>query len=119
MYHDMYTGSWWWSTQVSVAWQRGRSKVADTTQAAVDKDLPRATIVPVLILTDKTQLTPFRNKSAYPIYMTISNIPKEIRQKTSMHAYLLLGYLPTTKLELEKNKAKRKWLTANLYHACL
>ena len=51
--------------------------------------------------------------------MTIGNIPKEIRQKTSMRAYVLLGYLPTTQLKQEKNKAKRKRLIANLYHACL
>ncbi len=88
-------------------------------QAAVERDTPGATIVPVLISTDKTQLTLFRNKSAYPIYMTIGNIPKEIRRKTSSRAYVLLGYLPTTKLELEKNKARRKRLTANLYHACM
>ena len=86
---------------------------------AVEKDTPGATIVPVLISTDKTQLTTFRNKSAYPLYMTIGNIPKEIRRKTSMDAFLLLGYLPTTKLEQENNKTKRKCLTTNLYHACL
>ena len=51
--------------------------------------------------------------------MTIGNIPKEIRRKTSKCAYVLLGYLPTTKLEQENNKAKRKRLTTNLYHACL
>ena len=86
---------------------------------ALEKDLPGATIIPVLISTDKTQLTSFRNKSAYPIYMTIGNIPKEIRRKTSMRAYLLLGYLPTTKLKEEKNETKRKRLINNLYHACL
>ncbi|KAN0129797.1 hypothetical protein V8E53_012389 [Lactarius tabidus] len=102
VYHDMYTGQWWWFTQV-----------------AIEKDAPGATIVPVLISTDKTQLTPFQNKCAYPIYMTIGNIPKEICRKTSMHAYVLLGYLPTTKLKQEKNQAKRKHLIANLYHACL
>ncbi|KAF8259650.1 hypothetical protein EI94DRAFT_1773899 [Lactarius quietus] len=66
-YHNMHTGSWWWKMQ-----------------AAVEKDTPRATIVP-----------------------------------TSSHAYLLLGYLPMTKLEQEMNKAKRKQLMANLYHACI
>ncbi|KAH9164278.1 hypothetical protein EDB89DRAFT_2116298 [Lactarius sanguifluus] len=102
MYHDMHTGSWWW-----------------TTQATVEKVTPGATIVPVLVSTDKTQLTLFRNKSAYPIYMTIGNIPKEVRRKTSLHSYVLLGYLPTTKLEQVVNQAKRKRLTANLYHACM
>ncbi|KAH8979026.1 hypothetical protein EDB83DRAFT_2537413 [Lactarius deliciosus] len=102
MYHDMHTGSWWW-----------------TTQATVEKVTLGATIVPVLVSTDKTQLTLFRNKSAYPIYMTIGNIPKEVRRKTSLHSYVLLGYLPTTKLEQVVNQAKRKRLTANLYHACM
>ena len=85
----------------------------------VEKDFPGATIVPVLISTDKTQLTTFQNTSAYPIYMTIGKIPKEIHRKTSMCAYVLLGYLPTTQLKQEKNKAKHKQLIANLYHACL
>ncbi|KAF8262583.1 hypothetical protein EI94DRAFT_1773159 [Lactarius quietus] len=102
IYHDMHTGSWWWSTQVAVEW-----------------NMPGATIIPILVLSDKTQLTHFRNKSAYPIYMTISNILKEIRCKTSSQAYVLLGFLPTTKLELERNKAKWRRLTANLFHMCM
>jgi hypothetical protein len=88
-------------------------------QVAVERNTPGATIVPVLISTDKTLLTQFRNKSAYPVYMTIGNLPKEIRRKTSSRAYVLLGYLPTTKLEQEKNQAKRRRLLANLYHACM
>ncbi|KAF8263364.1 hypothetical protein EI94DRAFT_1597759, partial [Lactarius quietus] len=66
IYHDMHTGSWWWSTQV-----------------AVERNTPGVTIIPILVSSDKTQLTHFQNKSAYPIYMTIGNIPKEIRRKTS------------------------------------
>ncbi|KAG6808411.1 hypothetical protein H0H92_004236 [Tricholoma furcatifolium] len=102
MYHDMHTGKWWWSTQ-----------------EALERDKPGATIVPIIISTDKTQLTLFRNKSAYPIYLTIGNIPKEIRRKPSNRAYVLLGYLPTTRLENEPNKTSRRRKLANLYHACL
>jgi hypothetical protein len=90
MYHDMYTSKWWWATQ-----------------RAVEKESPGATIVPVIISTDKTQLTLFRNKSAYPVYLTIGNIPKEIRRKPSAQAYILLGYLPTTHLETVTNKTAR------------
>ncbi|KAG2071645.1 hypothetical protein BDR04DRAFT_1128078 [Suillus decipiens] len=72
---DMHTGKWWWSTQKKL-----------------DKQQPGATIVPVIISTDKTQVTVFRNKTAYPVYLTIGNIPKEIRRKPS---------------------------AANLYHACM
>ena len=47
-------------------------------QVELKKDHPGATIIPLVISTDKTQLTLFRNKSAYPVYLTIGNIPKEI-----------------------------------------
>jgi hypothetical protein len=96
-----------------------READSDEMQVAVERNTPGATIVPVLISTDKTQLTLFRNKSAYPVYMTIGNIPKALRRKLSSRSYVLLGYLPTTKLEHEKNQSKRRRLLANLYHACM
>lgn len=61
----------------------------------------------------------FRNKSAYPVYLTIGNIPKEIRRKPSRGGHILLAYLPTTRLEQITNKASRRRSLANLYHACL
>jgi hypothetical protein len=88
-------------------------------QEQLEKDKPGATIIPIIISTDKTQLTLFRNKSAYPLYMTIGNIPKEIRRKPSSRAYILLAYLPTTRLEAETNQAARRRLLSNLYHACM
>jgi hypothetical protein len=51
--------------------------------------------------------------------MTIGNIPKDIRRKPSRHAHILLGYLPTTKLEHITNKASRRRTLANLFHACM
>jgi hypothetical protein len=51
--------------------------------------------------------------------MTISNIPKEIRRKPSKHAYILLAYLPTTRLEHVSNKAQHRQLISNLYHSCM
>ncbi|KAJ7789248.1 hypothetical protein B0H14DRAFT_2945102 [Mycena olivaceomarginata] len=88
LYHNMHTGKWWWSTQKQI-----------------EKDNPGATIIPILLSSDKTQLTMFGNKSAYPVYMTIGNIPKEIRRKPSRRAYILLAYLPTSRLAHIKNKA--------------
>ncbi|KAG1770180.1 hypothetical protein EDD22DRAFT_977203 [Suillus occidentalis] len=95
LFHDMHTGQWWWDTQVS------------------------ATIIPVIISSDKTQVTMFRNKTAYPVYLMIGNIPKEIRRKPSCRAHILLAYLPTTRLEHTANKASRRRVIANLYHACM
>ncbi|KIJ12604.1 hypothetical protein PAXINDRAFT_14526 [Paxillus involutus ATCC 200175] len=102
MYHDMHTGKWWWQTQKEL-----------------EKEKPGATIIPVILSSDKTQITTFRNKSAYPVYMTIGNIPKEIRCKPSQKAHILLAYLPTTRLEHITNEAAQKRTVANLFHACM
>ncbi|KAJ6549721.1 hypothetical protein B0H19DRAFT_1211389 [Mycena capillaripes] len=102
MYHNMHTGKWWWSTQ-----------------EAVETDHPGATIIPIIISSDKTQLTVFGNKTAYPVYMTIGNIPKEIRRKPSRRGYVLLGYLPTSRMKNVKNKAARRRILANVFHACM
>ncbi|KAJ6558401.1 hypothetical protein B0H19DRAFT_1261922 [Mycena capillaripes] len=98
----MHTGKWWWSAQ-----------------AEVEKNHPGATIIPIIISSDKTQLTVFGNKTAYPVYMTLGNIPKEIRRKPSRRGYVLLGYLPTSKMKNIKNKAPRRRILANVFHACM
>ncbi|KAJ3995318.1 hypothetical protein F5050DRAFT_1573893 [Lentinula boryana] len=103
LFHDMYTGGWWWSTQ-----------------ARLDKHAgPGQTIIPILLSSDKTQVTLFRNKTVYPVYMTIRNIPKELRRKPSRRAYILVGYLPTTSLEHIKSPSSRRCSLANLFHACM
>lgn len=102
LYSDMHTGKWWWNTQKKL-----------------DEQRPGATIIPVIISTDKTQVTMFRNKTAYPVYLTIGNIPKDIHCKPSRHAHVLLTYLPTTRLEHITNKASRHRSVVNLYHACM
>ena len=61
----------------------------------------------------------FRGKTAYPIYLTIGNIPKEIHRKPSRHAYILIGYLPSAKFDHITNKETRRGAAANLFHACM
>jgi hypothetical protein len=78
-----------------------------------------ATVVPLIVSTDKTQLTVFGGKMAYPVYMTIGNIPKEIRRKPSRCGQMLIGYIPTTKLEHIGNKATRRRALTNLFHSCM
>ena len=80
---------------------------------------PGATIIPVIISTDKTQLTLFWNKAAYPVYISIGNIPKEIRRKPSYHAQTLLAYLPATRLENIENKSSQHQSLTNIFHACM
>ena len=56
---------------------------------------------------------------AYPIYLTIGNIPKDIRRKPSRHAHILIGYIPVTKLTGIRNKAARRRRLGNLFHGCM
>ena len=88
-------------------------------QKVLERRRPGATIVPLIISTDKTQVTQFRNKAAYPVYLTIGNILKAIRRKASGRAQILIAYLPTTKLKHVTNKAARRRMIANLFHSCM
>ncbi|KAJ7577335.1 hypothetical protein C8J56DRAFT_1007166 [Mycena floridula] len=102
LYHDMHTAKWWWETQ-----------------AKIDAKSRGGTVIPIIISSDKTQVTVFRNKSAYPVYLTIGNIPKEIRRKPSCRAYILVRYLPTSRLLHITVKASRRRSMAHMFHACM
>ena len=65
------------------------------------------------------QMTLFGSKMAYPVYLTLRNIPKEICQKSSRHAHILLVYLPTTMLKHLTNAASCRHTLTNLFHACM
>ena len=71
-----------------------------TTGRSLQPYLPAgAAASPIILATDKTQLTQFLgNKSAYPVYLTLGNIPRAIRRRPSKHACILLGYLPVSKV---------------------
>ena len=53
------------------------------------------------------------------MYLTIGNIPKELRRKPSQRTHVLLGYLPTTRMLDVSNTASRRRRLANLFHHCL
>ena len=61
----------------------------------------------------------FGSKTAYPIYMTIGNIPKEMRHKPSSRMQILVAYLPNTKLKHFTNKASQRRTLSNLFHSCI
>ncbi|KAF8715292.1 hypothetical protein AX14_012641 [Amanita brunnescens Koide BX004] len=102
LYHDMHTADWWWEIQT-----------------ILEASKPGATVIPLLVSTDRTQVTLFGNKTAYPLYLTIGNIPKDIRCKPSCYAQIVLAYLPTSYLKHVTNDASRRRMVNNLFHSCL
>jgi hypothetical protein len=61
----------------------------------------------------------FRNKMAYPVYLTIGNIPKYIRRKPLLQSHVLLAYLPTSRLEHITSSTTRSRAQANVYHSAM
>ena len=70
VYNEIYTADWWWETQDLV---------------------PRGgTVVPLLLASDTTHLTNFsRDKAAWPVSMSISNISKALRWQGTKRAWVL------------------------------
>ncbi|TCD63835.1 hypothetical protein EIP91_004902 [Steccherinum ochraceum] len=98
-YDEMSSGNWWWKVQ---------------------EKLPAgATVAPVILASDKTQLSQFRgDQVAWPVYLSIGNIAKATRRQVSARATILVGYLPTSKLEcfLPSNRSLAGY---RLYHHCM
>ncbi|KAG8696791.1 hypothetical protein FRC11_000474, partial [Ceratobasidium sp. 423] len=79
-----------------------------------------ATIVPLIIATDKTQLSVMcGGQEAYPVYLTIGNIPKSVRRKVNRRATVLLGYLPVDEFSEVKDVDERARLKHKLIHDAL
>ncbi|CUA70823.1 Protein NYNRIN [Rhizoctonia solani] len=98
IYGEAWTGNWWWRMQM---------KLSD----------PSATIIPLIIATDRTRLsTMCGGQQAYPVYVTIGNLPKSIRRKVSRHATILLGYLPVDDFKDVANLDERARLKNKLTH---
>jgi hypothetical protein len=78
---EAWTGDWWWKAQVSSRLRFGEVLFKKTTP--YQKKIPKGGVVaPVILASDKTQLTKFRgDKSAWPVYLTLGNIEKATRRQ--------------------------------------
>jgi len=75
IYSEMNMGDWWWDMQ--------------------DQLVAGATIVPVIWTSDKTHLTDFSgDQNAWPLDLTIVNIPKDIHRTPKQRAWILVGLIP-------------------------
>ncbi|KZV91631.1 hypothetical protein EXIGLDRAFT_769682 [Exidia glandulosa HHB12029] len=114
MYLDMNTGDWWNAKQV-----RAAHYTILTDSKFLQGNLPfGATVVPIIISTDKTELSMFSGEAAaYPIYMTIGNIPSYIRRQPSRRAQILIGYLPVSAIDkTELTDLAARNARAQLFH---
>ncbi len=85
---------------------------------ALQHQLPEgATVIPIILGSDKTQLSVFTgDKSSWPVYLTIGNIPKAERRCPKKRTQILLGYLPVSKLKIFADKKIRKLELYRLFH---
>lgn len=79
MFDEAWTADWWWETQV----RRLLISHVQVLTYVVQGKLPEGAVVaPVILASDKTQLTRFRgDKQAWPVYLSLGNISKEKRRQ--------------------------------------
>ncbi|EJU00166.1 hypothetical protein DACRYDRAFT_54359, partial [Dacryopinax primogenitus] len=79
-----------------------------------------ATVIGIILSSDKTQLVNFwSNSTTWPVYMSIANIHKDYWQKISNCAMVLLGYLPTAKLREIEHTTDCTIQLHDLFHHCM
>ncbi|CAE6481254.1 unnamed protein product [Rhizoctonia solani] len=100
VFSEMASGRWW---------------------PGIQRYLPKgALLIPCMVSTDPTKLSQISgDKRGCPVYFSIGNINKAIRNRPSERAMILLGYLPDPKLEYITNQRERREKKWQIYHAAM
>ncbi len=78
---------------------------------------PRATIIPILLLSDKTVMSLSHEvETLWPVYITIRNLDAKTRRSQTRPGTLLLGSIPVVHERSENRDNKDKDLKAKIYH---
>ncbi len=101
VHNEMHTGDWWWKHHI--------------------EHLSRATIIPILLLSDKTVMSfSHGDQMLWPVYITIRNLDAKIRCSQTQSGTLLLGSIPVVYEQfIEDGDNKDKDLKATIYHLVL
>ncbi|KIK15671.1 hypothetical protein PISMIDRAFT_114751, partial [Pisolithus microcarpus 441] len=75
----------------------------------------RATLLGVVLSSDKTHITQVRNCQAHPLLISLANISADVCRKGSMNSYLLLALLPVPWF-VHPNKCLHGVLASQLLH---
>ena len=79
-----------------------------------------ATLIPILLGIDETNVNTLGRMQCHPIYLSIGNLPKKTWCTYSQHAYVLIGYLPSLHaVGMEGDRPAFTEAKSVLYHECL
>ena len=93
IFNEIYTGDWWWDTQ--------------------DRIPEGGTVIPLLFASNKKNLPNCSgDKAAWPLYMTLGNIKKEIRRQSSKRTWVLIALLPVPPKSPESGEIHATWHAA-------
>ena len=91
VYSEIHTADWWWETQ--------------------DRLPNGSTVVPIILASDKTHLSRMHgDQHAWPVYITIGNLQRDMRRAHSRPGMAILGMIPIV---------AEKGIRAEVYHYAL